>query len=172
MTVTVVASVVVPPAPLQLSENVVVAVRGPRVSVPELDRLPLQPPVAEQLVAPLALQLRVVEAPEATGLLAASRLTTGAGVGGAAATVTVLDRVTEPPLPLQVNEKVVVDVSGGLTSLPEAGRAPDQPAFAWPLLMELAERPRLNVGAGSGAAVTAMVSAAVALPSGPVQVSE
>jgi hypothetical protein len=166
---------------------VVRVLRGPTAAEPLVARLPDQPPLAVQVLALLVLQVRDVVAPESTILLAALRLTTGAGAGGAAETVTVLDRVTAPPLPLQVNEKVVVEASGGLVSLPDAGRAPDQPLFAWqevafavfqvnvtawPLVMELEEMPKLNVGAGSGAAVTVMVTAVAALPPGPVQVSE
>lgn len=66
VTITVVLAVEVPPAPVQLSKNDVVAVRFP-VDTPDppvLDRLPVHPPLEVQVVASLTVHANVVLVPE------------------------------------------------------------------------------------------------------------
>jgi F0F1-type ATP synthase membrane subunit c/vacuolar-type H+-ATPase subunit K len=64
--VTVVDACAVPPAPVQLSMKLVVAVNALVVAVPLIALVPLHPPEAEQLVAPVELQVSVDVPPDAT----------------------------------------------------------------------------------------------------------
>lgn len=77
-----------------------VAVRAPVACVPEVALLPDQPPEAVQELALLTDQLKVEGLPLATVVGVAVKEMAGAGV--AAFTVTVTERVTVPPLPLQL----------------------------------------------------------------------
>jgi len=81
VTVTVaVAAALVPPSPVQVSENDVVAVSAPVVWVPRVLREPVQPPAAVQAVAFVEVQVSVDAAPLATVVGFAARVTVGAGV--------------------------------------------------------------------------------------------
>ncbi len=88
-----------PPAPVQLSVNVVVVVRAEVVWVPLVGSLPVQPPEALQEVAFVEDQVRVDVAPFATVLGLAEIVTAGAGV----VTDTVAACTALPPAPLQVS---------------------------------------------------------------------
>lgn len=98
----------------------------------------------------------------------------------AAATVTVVAAVAEPPSPLQVSVNVVSLVNAAVMVLPLVARAPLQPPLAVQLLALLL--PQLNVvvwpaSTACGVAVrltvgmTLTVVVALATPPAPVQVS-
>lgn len=79
-----------PPAPLQLSVNVLLAaLSAPVLAEPDVGRLPLQAPLALQLVASVDDQVRFELPPLVTELGLALIVTVGAGVG--AVTVTTVD---------------------------------------------------------------------------------
>lgn len=82
-----------PPAPVQVSEKVVAAVRGPVLLFPLVASEPLQPPEAVQEVAFVELQVSVVASP----LLTAALATLSETVGGA---------VPEEPPPHATNSRV------------------------------------------------------------------
>ncbi len=104
ITVTITLLEVVPPAPVQLSVNVVFATSDPETCDPEVDLPPDHPPDALQVVAPVELQDRFVVLPELTVVGFAVNVK----VGGAAFTVTVTLSEAEPPGPVQVIRKLVV----------------------------------------------------------------
>ena len=98
-TVTVADWLALPPAPVQVSVNVVLVVRLSVLWEPLVALLPVQPPEAVQDVAWVEDQVRVEVAPLATVLGLAVRVTAGAGV----VTDTVADCAALPPAPLQVS---------------------------------------------------------------------
>jgi hypothetical protein len=100
VTLTVTVWVAVPPAPVQLSVKDVFEVSPLRTSVPVRPLAPLQPPVAVQLVAFVADQLRVEDPPLATEAGVAVSDTVGKGAG---LTVTVTDWAAEAPPLVQVS---------------------------------------------------------------------
>jgi hypothetical protein len=63
VTVSAALALPIPPAPEQDSENVVELAIPLTVCVPEVACVPLQPPLAEQLVALVELQVKVTEPP-------------------------------------------------------------------------------------------------------------
>jgi hypothetical protein len=85
-TVTVIDCVAVPPAPVQVSVKLVVVVSAAVICVPLGAMLPLQPPLAVQLVASVAVQLSSVLVPGSTVVACAERFTAGVGVGALATT--------------------------------------------------------------------------------------
>jgi hypothetical protein len=87
-----------PPAPVQVSVYLVVAVIAAVLAEPLVLSLPLQPPEALQEVALVEDQVRVEVAPLLTVVGLALKVTVGAGV----VTVTVADCDALPPLPVQV----------------------------------------------------------------------
>jgi hypothetical protein len=88
----------VPPAPLQLKVNFVVAVSAAVACEPVVAWEPLQPPEALQEVAFVDDQVSVEVAPLFTVVGLAAKVTAGAGV----LTDTVADCAALPPAPLQV----------------------------------------------------------------------
>jgi hypothetical protein len=98
-TVTVADWLALPPAPVQVSVNLVFVVRAAVLWEPLVVLLPVQPPEAVQDVALVEDQVRVEVAPLATVLGLAVRVTAGAGV----VTDTVADCDALPPVPLQVS---------------------------------------------------------------------
>lgn len=88
VTLTVTVCVAVPPVPAQLSAKSVVVVSALRTSVPLIALVPLQPPLAVQLVALVVDQLSVDAPPLTTEAGVAVSETVGSG---AALTVTVTD---------------------------------------------------------------------------------
>jgi hypothetical protein len=102
-TVTVdVAAVLVPPAPVQVSEYMVVPVRAPVLWVPLVANAPLQPPEAVHEVALVEPQVSVAAPPLATVVGLAVSVAVGTGL---AVTVTVAAAaVLVPPGPVQVSE--------------------------------------------------------------------
>jgi hypothetical protein len=96
--VTVADWVAVPPAPLQVSMNFVVADIADVAADPFMASAPLQPPDAVQEVALVADQLSIEVAPLLTVLGFALRVTAGAGW----VTDTVIDCAALPPEPVHV----------------------------------------------------------------------
>src|SRR5207245_3462182 len=72
-----------PPLPVHVSVKVVVAVSAAEVSVPAVDFVPVQPPLAEQLEAFVLLHVKVAVDPDATTVGFAERANVGIGGGGA-----------------------------------------------------------------------------------------
>jgi hypothetical protein len=95
LTTPTVTTLLVPPAPLQLNENVVVAMSAPVLWLPLLALLPLHPPVAAHAVALVELQLNTALLPAATAARFAARVAVGMTL-----TVT-LAGVLVPPGPAQ-----------------------------------------------------------------------
>jgi hypothetical protein len=98
-TVTVADWLALPPAPVQVSANLVFVVRAAVFWEPLVALLPVQPPEAVQDVTLVEDQVRVEVAPLATVLGLAVRVTAGADV----VTDTVADCDALPPVPLQVS---------------------------------------------------------------------
>lgn len=103
VTETLVVRLMEPPGPVQVSWKLLFEFRGPVFSLPDVDRLPDQPPLAWQLVALLLDQVSRVLEPLVTLLGLALRLRAGAG-SGAASTVTRKVALSLPPGPVQVRE--------------------------------------------------------------------
>ena len=97
-TVTVAEALPVPPVPVQEIWNVRVAVMPVTVALPLAAVLAVQPPVALQLAALVELHVSVEEPPLA--MLAGLALSVTTGVG---TTVTVVELLPVPPLPVQLN---------------------------------------------------------------------
>ncbi len=89
-----------PPAPLQMSEYELGADKAPVDSEPLLALVPDQAPLAVHCVAFAADHDRVLAAPVAT--LSGFAVNDKVGAAGGAVTVTVTDRVIEPPAPVHV----------------------------------------------------------------------
>jgi len=181
-TVTVTLLAADPPVPLHASVYVVVEATVtdwvPLVALP-----PLQPPEAVQLVALVELQVSVDVAPLATVVGLADSVTVGAGGGVPAVTVT--DWLVVPPVPVQANVKVVVELIAAVVAEPLSGLLPVQPPLAvhevallldhvscvvLPTMTEVGLAVSVTVGAG-GAALTVTVALFVTEPPGPEQAS-
>ena len=98
-TVTVADCEAEPPAPVQVSVYLVVAVSAAVANEPLTGSDPLHPPDAVQVVALVEDQLRVEVAP----LLMVLGFAVSVTAGGVLVTETVADCVAVPPLPVQVN---------------------------------------------------------------------
>lgn len=123
--VTVTDRVAAPPDPVQLSMNVLVALRAPVLSLPLNGLFPVQPSEAVQIVVLLLVHVRIELPPETTDVGFADSVTTGGG--GPAVTVTVVLCVTEPPSPEQERVNVLVAESGPVPVVPLEFRGPLQP---------------------------------------------
>jgi len=122
LTMTLALWLAAPPAPVQVSVNVLfAAVRPPVPALPEVGRLPLQAPLARQLLALLDDHVSVAPEPLATVAGLAVSVTAGAGAGGGASTETLAVRLAVPPAPSQVRENAVAAVSAPVTTLPDVG---------------------------------------------------
>lgn len=117
-----------PPAPVQLSVNVVALVSAGVASLPAVGLLPLQPPEAVQLFAFVVLQVSVLVPPLATEVGDAVSDTVGAGVVFVTDTVVLACRV--PPAPLQLSVNDVVALNAPVLALPETDFEPLQPPDA------------------------------------------
>jgi hypothetical protein len=175
------AVVLVPPAPVHISEYVVLAVKAPVLWVPLTAFAPVQPPEAVHDVEFVELQVSVEDAPPAIGLGLAVSVAVGTG-----AMVTVADAVVlVPPAPVHVNEYVVLAVKAPVLWLP---LLPCVPANVPPVamhdvaLVELqvnVDVPPLamlvgfafNVAVGMAPIVTVAVAGAL-VPPAPVHVNE
>jgi hypothetical protein len=121
LTETVADCVALPPAPVQVSAYVVLAVIALLDCEPLIALLPDQPPEAVQAVVLVDDQVSVVVAPLLTVLGAAERLTVGAGV----LTDTVADCVALPPVPVQVSPKVSLALIAPVDCEPLTALLPD-----------------------------------------------
>jgi len=145
---------------------------------------PDQSPEALQDVAPVDDQLRIEAVPLGTNPGLAVNDTVGGG-----STVTVTDALALPPAPVQVSENAVLASSVPVGWLPEVPKSPDHPpeavhevAFVDVQLSVDAPPPAtesgsprsdtVGAGGGGGSAVTVTCADALALPPGPVHVSE
>ena len=106
--------------------NVVVAVSAPVDWLPLVAFVPVQPPDAVQPVALVELHVNVADAPEATLVGFAVRVT----VGAAPCTATVTLPCPDPPGPVQVSAKFVVVVSAPVDWVPLVAFVPAQPSDA------------------------------------------
>jgi hypothetical protein len=117
-----------PPAPVQASVYVVLAVSGPTPWEPEIDFVPDHPPEAEQDVAFVEDQLSVdVPLVVTVDGLAESETVTGSGTED---TVMVSELFLLPPAPVQASVYVVLAVSGPTPWEPEIDFVPDHPPEA------------------------------------------
>lgn len=164
-TVTMVDCAVVPPAPVQLSANVLVSISAPVGALPEVGFDPVHAPLAVQLVALVELHVSVAPLPEST--VAGVALSTIAGGGGRTLTATVCDAV--PPAPLHTSEKLVLLTRLPVLAEPDVARAPDHPPDAVhevalvddqtkvagvPFAIVVGDTLRATVGAGAIATLT------------------
>lgn len=156
-----------------------------RTSEPLVDLLPVQPPVAVQDVAPVAVQVSVVDPPLATVVGAAPSVIEGAA---GLTTATFTDCVADPPAPVQVSAKAESAVSAPVDDVPEVGFEPDQlPEAVQDVAsvddqVRVAEEPdatldgatvSVTVGAAGaiGGRTTPATTVCVAVPPAPEQVS-
>ena len=120
---------------MQASAKLLLLVRLPVVALPDAGRLPLQPPLALQLVALVDDQLSVALLPLSTTFGLAANDTVGSG-GGGVLTATLVLWLAEPPAPAQVSVKVLfASVSAPVLTLPEVARAPLQAPLALQLVV-------------------------------------
>ncbi len=176
-----------PPAPVQLSVNVLLVVRAPvDTLLPEVALVPDHAPLAVQPVALVEDQVSALALPLVTLAGLALIVTVGAGVV-AAVTVTVVDWAAVPPAPVQLSVKVLLVVRAPVdTLLPEVALVPDHAPLAVQLValaddhVSALEPPLVTlaglalivtVGAGVVAAVTVTVVDWAAVPPAPVQLS-
>ena len=106
---------------MHVSENKVVAVRGPVLCDPLVAFAPLQPPLAVHEVAFVLDQVRVAALPLMTVLGLADNVTDG---GGLETTLTVVEAVLVPPLPVQLSANVLVADNGPALTDPLVDRLP------------------------------------------------
>jgi hypothetical protein len=116
----------VPPGPVHDNVKVVLAVSAPDDCAPLMALAPDHPPEAVHEVAFFVAQVSVVEAPELMVLGLAVSVT----VGAEAETVTVVDCVADPPVPVQVNAYSVVLERAPVDQVPLVPTAPCQPPEA------------------------------------------
>jgi len=177
-TLTVAEAFADPPTPVHVRVKVVAAVIGPVDWLPLVAFVPVQPPVAEHVVAFVLVQLRVEATPLATLVGFAVSVIEGAGLG---VTVTVTDRAIVPPLPEQLRVKMLVDESALVFCEPLSVVVPLQAPEAAHVvaLVDAQERVvdapletvvgfAVNDSVGGGATVT--VTDRLVLPPAPVQV--
>ena len=174
---------VVPPAPVQLSVNVVLALRPPVLAEPETDFVPLQPPDAVHVVALVDDQVSVLLLPLLTEVGDADSVTVGAGVDAVTETEALAWPV--PPAPVQLSVNVVLALRPPVLADPEIAFVPLQPPDAVhdvalvddqvnvlldPLVTEVGDAERLTVGAGVEA-VTDTEALFCVVPPAPEQLS-
>lgn len=152
--------------------------------MPESATPPDHPPEATQEVASVDHQVRSEDPPVATDTGFAESDTVGAGGGGGVSgTVTVARALALPPEPVQVRENVLELVNVLLSSLPEIAWSPDHAPEATQVAASVevqvsAEDSPLATEVGfadsdnEGMRSTVTVVEALALPPGPVQISE
>jgi hypothetical protein len=184
VTVTLTDCVAAPPAPVQVSVKVELAVSPLRGSEPLTTLVPLQPPLAVQLVAFDELQVSVADPPRVTVVGAAVSVTDGAV---ADVTVTFADWVAEPPGPVQVSANEEFEVSAPVEAEPEIGLLPVQlPAAVQAVALEedhvsVADEPDATVdgtavsvtngGCGPPGGATPAITVLAAVPPAPLHVS-
>jgi len=147
VTATVTESLLPPPGPLQESVNVLPVVNGPVEAEPWVARGPLHPPDAEQLVALLDDQIKVVAEPLSTDAAEEERSTPGAGSGWMTATWT--DSWAVPLAPVQVSVKLMSAFRGPTIWFPETERSPVQLPPARQIAALLADQFRVTLSPAS-----------------------
>ena len=177
--------VMLPPAPEHARVKVFAAVSAPVLAVPDVAFVPVQPPLAVQLVAFVELHVNVELPPLDT--LVGETLSVSVGAAGGCWTVTVAVAELDPPVPLQFSEKLALAVSGPTLCEPVVDLLPDQPPDAVHDVAFVADQvkvllPPLDTlvglavsvvtGAlGGGAAPTVTAASPLATPPRPTQVS-
>jgi hypothetical protein len=126
VTVTVTDWVAEPPGPVQVNSYSVVLVRLPVDQVLLVGTNPCQPPLAVHSVASVAVHVKMELAKLLIVVGEAANVIEGAGSATTACAVC----TTEPPSPVQVSVKLVVDVRGSVDELPLVGCVPLQPPDA------------------------------------------
>jgi hypothetical protein len=177
VTLTVVDALAEPPAPVHVRLNVVAAEIAFVCWLPFVALVPDQPPVAEHVVAFVLVHVSVDGLPLVTGVGFAVSVTVG---GVTAATDTVTDRLTVPPLPAHVRTNVLPERSALVFCDPVSGVLPLHAPEAVHVVALMAFQERLadpplatlvgvavNDSVGAGATVT--VTDRVMLPPAPVQ---
>jgi hypothetical protein len=177
VTVTGAFAVAVPPAPVQVSVNVVFAASVLLGAVPLVDWSPDQAPDAVHDVAFVLVHESWVVLPLTTLTGVAVKVTVGAGT-----TVAVFVSLAVPPVPVQLKVNVVFAESAPLIMLPFMDCPPDQPPDALhelafvlvhdncvlaPFATVVGFSARLTVGGGT----TVTVFESLPVPPTPVQVS-
>jgi hypothetical protein len=117
LTVTVTLCWAVPPAPVQASVNIVVALSAPVDWLPAVAFVPLHPPEAVHELALVEDQVSIELPPAFTVVGLADNITVGAG--GAPMICTVTLRCALPPAPVHCRVKVVLVVRLLIVWLPE-----------------------------------------------------
>jgi hypothetical protein len=179
LTLTVTDCEALPPAPVHVSKNLVVAVSAAVLLEPRVGSVPDQPPDAAQLLALVVDQVSVDRPPLATVIGLALNVMAGAG----GFTLTTVDCAALPPAPLQVRVYVLLALSAPVDCVPDVALVPDhlpeavqevalaelqvRVALA-PLAMVLGLALRVTVGE---AALTDTVTDWDAVPPVPVQAS-
>jgi hypothetical protein len=169
----------VPPPPVQVRTNLVVALNGTVVWLPFVGCAPVQPFDALHVLAFVEDQVSVEVVPLLTVVGFAEIVTTGV----LEFTVTVADWEALPPAPVQESINIVVEVRAGVDTLPLRPSLPVQPPDAVqdvalaetqvsvevaPLAIVLGFAESVTTGAG---VLTDTVADCDALPPGPVQVN-
>ena len=171
--VTILDALAVPPGPVQERLNVLLLLKKPVDSFPEIALIPDQPPEAMHDVALVDDQLSVEDAPLTTvvGFAASDTVGTGGG-GGVPCTATVVEALAVPRNPAQERLKLVLPVKAGVGWLPEAALGPDQPPEATHDVASVDDQesvdvsPRVTV-VGFAASDTVGITAALAPPERP-----
>jgi hypothetical protein len=175
-----VATLLVPPGPMQVNEYDVAALSGPVLWLPLVALAPLQPSEATHEVALVEFHVSVEATPLATEVGFAVSVTVGAGTTVTLAVATWL----VPPAPVQVNEYEWAAVSAPVLWLPLVALVPLQfpEAVHEVALVELhvrVEAPPLAIEVGFAVSVTVtvpgtatVVVAALPTPLAPTQVKE
>lgn len=151
--------------------------------LPLVPRVPLQSPLAAQLLAFVVVHDRVALPPCVTDDGTAVSASVGAGVAGE--TVTVAVALPVPPGPVQVSTKFDVCVRAAVTCVPDVALAPDHAPDAVQVAALVVDQDSVDVppdaicagfavsvtaGAG-GAALTVTFAVRLMEPPGPVQPS-
>lgn len=174
----------VPPLPEHCSVNVAVLLSAGVDSLPDIPRLPLQPPDAVHEVALVDVHVSIAVSLTATLVGLAVNDTVGAGGGGGgggeAEIFTVTERPTVPPAPVQSRSKVEVAVSCADCCDPDVAllpaHAPEaaQAVAFWLLQVSVVRAPEAtvvgfaeNVSVGAGNRLT--VTERCVVPPAPVQ---
>jgi hypothetical protein len=102
--------------------------------VPLIGTTPCQPPLAVHSIASVAFQVKMEVAKLLIVVGKADKVTEGV----ASATMACADCATDPPAPVQVSVKLVVDVRGSVDTVPLVACVPLQPPEAVQLFAEVA----------------------------------
>ena len=170
VTVTEAVDCAAPPAPVQRSVKLLLALNAPVLAVPDTVFVPLQPPDAVHDVAFVDVHVSVLALPLATVVGDADKVTVGAGF--VPSTTTDALASADPPAPVQRSVKVPLAVIPPVLSRPETDLAPVHSpeaaqevalvelhvsVLALPLVMVVGDADNVTVGAGVGPPATVTV---------------